>query len=549
MQESAPGPGGGGRAAEFRGKRAATNATVVLFGQFAFLAIALVTTPIALNRLGIVEFGVWTFVVTAVNYVALVDPGFSDLVTRYGARARTLGDRHLAARISAAGTLLWLAFGAVCAPLVVLVVPWAVHLVPLSAHHALAPSIHNAAITFFYWSFGLLIFGCILATLSGQLVAIGDQWLVTSIDVATRVLYGATLLVLLFHGWRLNAIIAATAVQYGLAFAATLVAISVRAGAPYADPRRLEPALRRELVRFGGLLQLNSLLDTLTFETDPIVLGLAVGAEAAGVWGVAQRVGQQIPYFANVPQQNVLPAMAASHAANEGLIAMRRIYVRSQRIIVLAGAFVAGLVMAFGPVLLKAWTGRSFTVHDDATVATILIALTMMAGLPRAATGNAILAVGRVGLGTRAQWLAFGTNVVLTASLVVPFGLTGVLAGTVAAKVVATTYLLTRFCRIMESSWRELVWPWLGPLLVVTGACAVLGRLVMGAFPGATFFRAESLWAAAVLGLGYSVCYVVGLRLCRYFSAVDLRWMRDAAPGRTGRLLPDRVIRLLAGHS
>ncbi len=538
------------RGHEYRGARAASNTLVVALGQFVVLCIALLTTPIAINRIGLDEFAIWTVAVTTIGYLTAFDPGFADMVTRYGALARVRGETHVAARICALGSLAWIGFGLVFLVPVILLVP------VLVDHMGLHPGLEHVASTFFYWSFGLVIFSSLLATLSGRLSAAGDQWLVTTIDVVTRVLYALTLIALLFHGWRLSAIAVATTVQYTLAFLATYVCIHVRQGRPYASPRGLDRHQLREVSRFGGWLQINSILDTLTNETDPLVLALLVGSEATAFWGLANRLARQITYFAYIPQGNILPVMAASYAADEGIAHMRRLYVRAQQIIVFLGAFLAGTIIAFGPLMFKVWLGLPYRGAD---LATVLVALTLMAGLPRPATANAILALGRAGYGVPATILAFVVNVVFTLALVGPFGLTGVLVGTLAAKVVATGYLLKRFCHLVESSFREIVWPWLLPLLGVTAVSAGLGRWALSLFPNlinttnATTHvsvhhpsRLVALVILVVLGLGYTVVYATGLKVTRYFRASDLRWVRSSAPGPLGRVLSPRVIRLLS---
>jgi hypothetical protein len=130
-----------------------------------------------------------------------------------------------------------------------------------------------------------------------------------------------------------------------------------------------------------------------------------------------------------------------------------------------------------------------------------------------------------------------------------PWGLDGVLFATVVAKVAATSYLLVRFCRILEGTVRELVWSWMAPLLAITTVAAVAGRVAMIYWPAALHQRVASLVALAVLGLGYTVLFTLGLRLTRFFSPDDLRWLKGAAPGRSGRALTPRVVRLISGSS
>ena len=529
------------RGSEFRGARAAKNSLYLLGSQLFVLIIALATTPIILSKLGLAQFGIFVFAISTVNLLTVIDPGFGDIVTRYGAQARVRGESRIAARICTLGSLAWLAFGALLTPLVVLATPFFIHHIK-NIH----PGAASAAVPFMYWTFGLLIFGSLQSTLSGRLVAIGDQWVATTIDAASRGLYAVVLIVLLTDGWRLSAIVLATSLQYVVVYVVTFFTIWWRDDFPYGNPRGLDRTLLRQLSRFGGLLQLNSILDTLTFDTDFLFIGVFVSNAAIGLWGIAQRLGRLTMFFASSLQSNVLPGISAAFAADEGMRGLRRIYVRANRFIALVGMFLAGSFIAYGPLLLKSWLGRPYFA---ASTATILVVASMAAGLPRQVTGNAILAMGRVGLGLRAQILAFLVNLALTLALVWPYGLNGVLFGTVVAKVVATSYLLIRFVRIVESTVRELIWPWMLPIVVVTTISSLLGRFLMNLWPSAFHSRLCALGALAVLGAAYSVIFALGLRLTKYFTLEELTWLKSAAPALLGRLLTPRVIRLFSGNS
>ncbi|MEI8148578.1 MAG: oligosaccharide flippase family protein, partial [Actinomycetes bacterium] len=406
-----------------------------------------------------------------------------------------------------------------------------------------SPGVQSAAERFFYWTYALVFFGSMLATLSSRLVAVGEQWIITLIDVLSRLVYAVLLVVLLQHGMRLSAIVVATSAQYAIAYVATLTVIVVRHGKPFASPRGIPLEIRRELRRVTGWFQLNSILETLTYETDPIVISTLVSPAATGLWSIAQRLARQITYFGYIPNGNLLPTISAAVAADEGLEGLRRIYVRASRIIVLIGVVMAGLVMALGPVLLTAWLNRPFL---NASTATILIALGMVIGTPRPTTAAAIFAIGKVGLGTRAQLVAFLVNVALTLSLVGPFGLNGVLVGTLCAKVCATSYLLIRFSRMVESTARILVLPWISRAIFIGATTTISTRLLMDRWHWALDSRWHALAATAALTDLFGVIALVAIRLTNYFSREDLLWLRNAMPRPIRRCFTERAIRLLS---
>jgi O-antigen/teichoic acid export membrane protein len=525
-----------GRGEEYRGARAATNALATFGGNILVIIIALVTTPILLRKVGLIEFGVIGLATVTMGYLSSIDPGFGGMVVRYGAKGRAERHSLLGARVATVGSLAWLVIGLALAPVVLWGAPFLLH----QAHYH--PGLAHSATIFFDWSYALMIGGALSSMVSSQLVAAGEQYLTNLIDVLTRMVYGVVLVVLLLRGWRLSAVLAATVVQTVLSYLITVVLVHRRHGGPYADPRSLPTEVRREIRHFGGRFQLNAILDTLTYETDPLVITLLVNTVATGLWSIANRLARQVTYFGYAANSSILPSVSAALAAGEGVTGLRRIYQRANQIIVLNGVVLAGLVCAVGPLLLKLWLGWPY---HQASTAIILVAIAMAAGTPRPATAAAIFALGQVGVGVRAQALAFGVNLVLTLALVGPWHLSGVLVGTVVAKVVATGYLLVRFCRLVEGRATDLILPWLLPLVGTVGGAATLGHLAMDQWSGAFATRWSALLAVGVLGLAYLLIVMGGLRLFGYFSRTDLEWLRQSLPRALRPFLPPQLIRLL----
>lgn len=529
------------RGAAFRGRRVAVNSLTVVLGQAAFTVLGLVTTPVQLSHLGLEEFGLWVIITTAVSYVTVVDPGFSDMITRYGAMAHLRGDRALAARLCSLATLVWLGVGIVFLPLLLWLVPTAVpHL------HQMTPALRPVAIRFFYWGYAITITGCVTAVMSARLTAVGDQWLVTVIDVITRVLYCGLLLGLLFSGFKLSALVIATFAQLGLAFAATVVFVIARSGAPYGNPLRLHGELVREVIRFGSWLQLGGILEALTYETDPIVIGGFVALKRVGTYGISQRAARQTTYFGFIAQESLLTAMSASHAAGEGLAVMRAMYTRANRLVGLIGGLIGGALLGMAPVFLAAWLGRFYAFAD---VTTCLAVLALLIGLPRPAAAASIMALGRVGLGVRAQFAAFLVNLVLTLALVEPLKLYGVMLATVIAKLVATAYLLVRFHRVLEGGANELLFSWLNKLVLAMGLGALADRLVLWVLvpTSAEHERTAAVVAFLVLGVLYTVVFTGVIRLTRYFTGEDLDWFGEVLPMRLGRIANSTLAHRLVG--
>jgi O-antigen/teichoic acid export membrane protein len=531
------------RGAEYRGRRVAANSMTLLAGQVFFTLIGFVTTPVILHHIGLTEFGLLALIMTTVGYITVVDPGFGDLITRYGARAHLEGDRALGARLCSLASLLWLGLGVLGLPILLWVIPaWIPHIPGL--HAGLA----DQAIRFFDWGYAYTVAGCLLAIMSSRLTAIGDQWLVTTIDAATRLVYAVILLSLLLTGSRLSAVVIALSVQLLVTFVVTFGFVWRRAGAPYGNPLRLQGDVVREATRFGGWLQLGGVLELLTYETDAIVISTFVSLRRNGTFSIAQKTAGMTTYFAGIAQSSALAALSAAYAAKEGLSAMRRMYTRANRLAVLLGCLIGGLFLGTAPVFLAAWLGRYQGGIEITDAATCLAVVALMLGLPRPAAAAVIMAMGKVGIGVRAQFAAFAINLVLTILLVRPLGMIGVLLATVVAKAVATGYLLVRFHRLVDGTARELLFSWMGRLLLAVAAGAGATRLAMLLMPSSVVHdRGPALLAFVVLGALYTAVFAGVVRATRYFGSDDLSWFEEILPSPLARVVASPVTHRLLG--
>ncbi len=543
----APAPAALQRGTEFRGRRVAINSMTLLAGQIFFTLIGFVTTPVVLTHVGLVEFGLWGLIMTTVGYITVVDPGFGDLVTRYGARAQLAGDRDMGASLCSVASLAWIGFGILGLPILIWAIPaWVPHL------HGLHAGLSHVAIEFFEWGYAYTVAGCLNAIMSSRLTAIGDQWLVTVIDAATRLVYAGVLLGMLFTGSKLSALVVASSVQLAVTFVVTVGFVSVRAGAPYGNPLRLDRSMLREMTRFGSWLQLGGVLELLTYETDAVVISTFVSVGRNGTYQLAQKAAGMTTYFGFIAQSSMLSAISAAYAAGEGLAAMRRMYTRANRLVALLGSLIGGSLLGMAPVFFAFWLGnyppRGGIPITDAAACLAVTAL--LIGLPRPAAAATIMAMGRVGLGVRAQLAAFVINLALTVALVRPLGMVGVMLATVIAKLVATSYLLVRFHRLIEGSASDLLFSWMTKLVAAIVAGAGCARLVLLVLPSSVVHqRVPALFALVLLGTVYASVFLLVIRVTRYFAAEDLAWFEAILPGPLSRVVAHRATRGLLGVS
>ena len=170
----------------------------------------------------------------------------------------------------------------------------------------------------------------------------------------------------------------------------------------------------------------------------------------------------------------------------------------------------------------------------------------MLASMLGQTAGIGIYAMGKVGYGVRARLAGFIVNLLATIALAIPFGMPGVLLGTLLATLTTNAYLQIRVNQLLGINGWTSVWQWMLPLMAAAAPAMIADRVVIALLPASV--QHQRLPALAALGVLLIVNYVVllvGLRAWRYLGEQDVTFLRRSLPGPARKLLSRRVVGLL----
>ena len=493
------------------------------------LIIGLVLTPVSLGHLGLIEFGIWGYVNTTITYLALVDPGFGLIVTRYAARARTSNERAMVRRIATLGILAWLLCLAALSPVLLVIVPILVH------HLHLNLSDQRVATDVFFWAYFFFFISIAADTVGRILIGIGALWLTSIIDFVTRIVYGVLAFALLIDKLGIWALMIASTAQVFLSAIATWLALRRRFGPVLGNPFRIDRSAIRDLLKSGGWYQIASVLGALNTDTDPLVIGTFVGPTKVGIYNVAGRLAGQTSYVPGLLQKALLPAIAASRPEDVDHDRMvRTAAINGNRLTSLFSFTVGVGIMGLSPVIYRAWLGR---LYPDIDVATAILIIAGLAAALGTTVGTVLFAIGRISLAAKIVGAGVVANVALTVALVVPLGMVGVLIGTVVANATVAFVGILVLNRLFGLSLRESVWTWLWRLLIASALAGGSCRLLLVILPAQwQDGRGSAFGTFCLLGVLYALILLLGLRLTRFFHEGDINLLRRALPGPFGHL-------------
>jgi O-antigen/teichoic acid export membrane protein len=521
------------------GRQLIGNAVAQMLSKFGTALIGLVLTPFIVGRVGLVEFGLWALVLNMITYVSLTDPGIATMVLRYAAKYKASGEMDNVRRILVLGMLFYLILGVLLSPLGLLLLPI------LSRHLRLPRADIHLATTVLILGYCYYFASSTIEVLNFVLIGLGDLWLVALIDFSARVMYALVVVALLLSGGNVLSLILATYIQLAGGAIATFWIYRRRHGTAFGNPFRLTRGSIKEMVQFGGWVQLATVADLATTETDPLVIGVAFSVANVGVYTFADTVASQIQFL---PLSLLSPITAAATTAFEQGRSdeVRRLSVDGTRLLNLLGLGVGGLVAGLGPTIFRAWLGRTYP--NQEMFLFFLVGIYALQNLTSVGFSIAT-AIGRPDL--VAKNLLFGTasNIIGTVAFALLFGLPGVLAGSLLGTAMRTAFFERRFYELMDLRIWEDLFSWLLRLASAVTVAGVSVRLISLCFPsGWGRGRGGAITELVSLSLLYGLILILALRLTRFLRPSEVRMFSEYLPGPLRMVLDSSVCRLVFGH-
>jgi O-antigen/teichoic acid export membrane protein len=475
---------------------------------FLAYAAAFVSAPIVLASIGLRAFGIWALTGALAQYGTLLDLGVGRAVSRFVALYDTNKDWQ------AIGDTLGTGLASVGFT-VAIITGIAFGLSSVLAH-AMHTSIHTMRILL---ACSVVMLGCSLlnSVLAGYPIGL-RRMLRPNLALAVGALLNfvfSVVAVSISHSLTVYATANAAASLIGIPVMLTLV-LTMQ---PRFHPRipswgntktLMAYAMKDQVVRLGTLIN---------YQSDKVVIAFAVGPRAAGAYELANRVAAAALSVGFLTVGALVPTVTADMAARGSRVVNATYKRLTTRSCALSFPFLV-LAGSLSPALLGAWLGRD--PHHAALILTSLcVAYVSTASV--GVTYSFAAAAGKPGGPAVVALGMSAINIALTVSLAGPFGVYGVLAGTIVALIVGSVWQVFLVHRQLHLPTR--------PYLAALGH--PLGASLAAALPVAILAFAVGT-ADRVADLG--ICVVGGIWFAAAYS-----WY-----GTTRGLFPDRVVALLS---
>ena len=284
----------------------AVNTLHAASGRVAAVLVWLFFTPMILRGLGKDGFGVWALFFTLTGQLAALDFGLVQATLRHVAAARERGDHAEAGAFATLGLAGYVLLGVLCAVGLVALSD------PILAWLHIPPG--QIEVARFALRLGAPVF--VLAGFANVVMAVAQGY--GRFDVANGIVLTLTaqhaigIPIVMHNGWGLRGLIANVAIGWALGLVLGLALLPRAArGFRWTWPERAS-RLVREMARFGGPMQMTSLLWTINLSADKLLLSRYVALAAVTTYELGARVANSAFTFPQLMLAAVLPTATAA---------------------------------------------------------------------------------------------------------------------------------------------------------------------------------------------------------------------------------------------
>lgn len=459
--------------------------------------IPFIYTPIMLRMLGQAEYGLYGIANSIMGYIGLLNFGIGGTIVRYLSKYRAEGDREQEERV--AGLFLKI-YSVVCVLILTAGFVFAAN-VEVYSRSLLPDEVGTLRILVILMTLNTAIF-LPFGVFNSVVIAYERYIFSKLVGVLATVLSPVLHLILLYMGYgSVGLVVASTmlnVVTYGLYTWYALVRLKLRPSF-----RPAAPGLLREILKFSAFVFLASIVDTLYWTTDKLIIGWANGTKETAVYNIGATFNTYVTGLSSAISGLLIPKLTHMAVKDAPKEEFTRIFIKVGRLQFLIVSFIVSAFVAFGRQFIALWAGpeygRSYYVAL-LTMIPVTIPLIQNTGI------NILYALNRHQFRSTVYACIAVLNVVLTFLWVERYGIIGAAMATCIAYVIGNILIINWYYhrRIgidIPLFWKNIVQ--MAPVMFIMGVSGwfVLDRLTVNSW--LTFFAAAAVYTAVYFTLAY----------------------------------------------
>lgn len=459
--------------------------------------IPFIYTPIMLRLLGQAEYGLYGIANSIMGYIGLLNFGIGGTIVRYLSKYRAEGDREQEARVI--GLFLKI-YSVVCVMILTAGFAFSAN-VEVYSRSLLPEEVRTLRSLVILMTLNTAIF--LPFGVFNSIVIAYERYIFSKlVGVLATVLSPILHLILLYMGYgSVGLVIGSTllnVVTYGLYAWYALGRLKIRPSF-----RPAGKGLLREILKFSAFVFLASIVDTLYWTTDKLIIGWAKGTKDTAVYNIGATFNTYVTGLSSAISGLLVPKLTQMVVKDAPKEEFTRIFIKVGRLQFLIVSFIVSAFVAFGRQFIALWAGPEY--HQSYYVA-LLTMIPVTIPLIQNTGINILYALNRHQFRSTVYACIAVLNVVLTFWWVERYGIIGAAMATCLAYVLGNILIINWYYHRKIGIDIPLFWKnilEMSPVMFVMGVVGwfVLDRLTVNGW--LTFFAAAAVYSVVYFTLAY----------------------------------------------
>lgn len=456
--------------------------------------IPFIYTPIMLRILGQAEYGLYGIANSVMGYVQLLNFGIGGAIVRYIAKYRAEGNKKQEEAVVG----LFIKLYSCIAVLILFAGFIASFNVDIFGRSMTTEEIAKLRILIRFMTINMAVF-LPFSVFSSITIAHEEYIFNKTIGVACTIITPILNLVMLFHGKGAVGLVATTTIVNFCTYSMYLIFTTKRLQIRPRFNVRI-PGLLKEIAVFSFFVFLESIVDTLYWSTDKLIIGWAMGAISTAVYNIGATFNGYITSLSTAISGVLTPKVTTMAVKGANGDEYTELFIKIGRLQFIVISFIVSAFVAFGRQFIGLWAGENYS---QSYYVALFVMIPVTVPLLQNTGLNILYALNKHRFRALTYLFIAIVNVVLTFSWVETYGIVGAAMATCVAYVIGNILIMNWY-----------YWKKIGiniPLFwwnIVKMSPVMIGMGVLGWFCVNQFFIGN--WISfLMLAIAYSIIYFV----------------------------------------
>jgi len=472
---------------------AALSFVTLLIGNL----IPFIYTPIMLRMLGQAEYGLYSIANSVMGYIGLLNFGIGGTIVRYLSKYKAEGDREQEARIIG---LFVKIYSVICCLILVAGFAFAAN-AEIYSRSMLPQEVETLRVLIVLMTINASVF--LPFSVFGSIVVAYERYVFSKlVGMLTTVISPVLQLVLLYCGLGSVGLVIASTVMTSLTYVIytyfSFARLKIRLSF-----KKAGNGLLREILAFSFFVFLASMVDTLYWTTDKLIIGWAKGTKATAVYNVGATFNTYVTGISSAISGLLIPKLTQMAVSNSSREEFTNVFIKVGRLQFIIVSFIVSAFIAFGRQFIALWAGPEYSLSYYIALLTMVpvtIPLIQNTGI------NILYALNKHRFRSVVYSVIAVLNVILTFWWVEDYGIVGAAMATCLAYIVGNIliinwYYYKKIGIDIPLFWKNILK--MSPVMIAMGGAAwfILDRLTVDNW--LMFFIAAAVYSVIYFAFTY----------------------------------------------